>query len=88
MQHDQAEIIAIKALQHIASDENLLTRFIQLSGLSVENLRQSALEDHFLAAVLHFIRQNDSDCLNFAANNHLTGMEIEKAHMVLDKKES
>lgn len=49
-----AEQIAISALGFLASDPDLMPRFLSLSGIEANQIRQAALEPGFLAGVLGF----------------------------------
>jgi len=86
MTNDDAELIAIKALQHISSDETLLERFVSLSGLDISDIRAAASSPHFLLAVLEFLRQDESECSVFASNLGLSPHQIEQATMTLSPK--
>ncbi len=55
MTPDSAQAIALQALAHIVSEEDWRQRFLALSGLSAEELRQAAQEPELLAGVLDFV---------------------------------
>ena len=50
-----AEAIAISALGFIASDPELLPRFLAITGIEASAIRRAASEPGFLAGVLQFI---------------------------------
>lgn len=56
---EQAEAIALKALEYLVSDEELVTVFLGATGASVEDLRNGALDPAFLGSVLDFILMDD-----------------------------
>jgi hypothetical protein len=60
MTPDSAHAIALQALAHIVSDEDWRLRFLALSGLSAEELRQAAQEPELLAGVLDFMLADES----------------------------
>jgi len=67
MKADQAEMIAIQALGHIAAEEELLFAFVDLTGLSPDELRSRAGEPEILGGVLDFIMMDDKRLLEFCA---------------------
>lgn len=83
MTHEDADAIAIKALQYITGDSALLTRFMDVSGLAPSDLRDAAARSEFWAAILDFLRQDEAECLAFAGNMGLTPSDIEKAALLL-----
>ncbi|WP_142850043.1 DUF3572 domain-containing protein [Telmatospirillum sp. J64-1] len=56
---EQAEAIALHALAYILSDEDLLTRFLALTGCDGDSLRRNASDPAFLGAVLDFVLEDD-----------------------------
>lgn len=64
-----AEILAIEALGFLAQNEKLLERFLSVSGLAAENLRQAALVPGFFAGILNFLLEHETDLLEFCAQN-------------------
>ena len=50
-----AETLALKALTQLAGEPETLRRFLNLSGLELDELRARAAEPELLAAVLDFI---------------------------------
>lgn len=71
MKPDQAEMIAIQALGHIAAEEELLFAFVDLTGLSPDELRIRAGEPEILGGVLDFIMMDDARLLEFCASANL-----------------
>jgi hypothetical protein len=63
---ERAEILALQALAFIASDEELLSRFIALTGMNVDGLKAAAAETGTLIAVMDFIMFDDSLIVRFA----------------------
>ncbi len=59
--------IAIAALGYIAADPERLERFLALSGLGPQNLRISASDPGFLAAVLDYLHVDERLLVAFAA---------------------
>ena len=61
-----AEGVAIEALGFIAGDDELLTRFLSLTGIEVGDMRRAAAEPGFLLAVLDFLAGHEPDLVAFA----------------------
>lgn len=83
MNYDNAELIAIRAVQFVTADSDLLERFLTISGLSPEDLRVLYKTAGFWLAALEFLRQNETDCLVFSSNTGLSPQEIEQANLIL-----
>lgn len=66
LRQERAEVLALQALAFIASDEDLLLRFIALTGMDVDGLRAVAAETGTLIAVMDFIMFDDSLIVRFA----------------------
>ncbi len=60
-----AEALAIAALAFVASDPELLPRFLAITGLEAQSIRQAAGEPEFLAGVLNFILAHEPTLLKF-----------------------
>ena len=65
MKPEQAEIIAIQALAHIAGDDELLFAFFDITGLSPDDLRARATEPEILGGVLDFLMMDEDRLLAF-----------------------
>ncbi len=65
MQAEQAELIAIKALGHIAGDDELLFAFFDITGLSPADLRERGGDPEILGGVLDFILMDEARLLAF-----------------------
>lgn len=65
MQPDQAELIAIQALGHIAADEDLLFAFLDITGLSPDDIRARGGDAEILGGVLDFILMDERRLLAF-----------------------
>jgi hypothetical protein len=59
-----AEELALAALAATLSDERRALRFLELTGLSPDELRSRAGERSVLAAVLAFLEAHEPDLLN------------------------
>ncbi len=59
MTPDQAEILALQALGHVAADPELGGAFMGDNGLAPDDLRARAGDPVFLASLLDFLTQRD-----------------------------
>ena len=64
----EAENIAIRGLQHIAGDRELLQRFLSLTGIDPHDMRGAADSKAFLSGVLDFFMGDEAALLAFAAS--------------------
>ena len=80
---DDAETLAISALQFLAGDPARLGRFLALTGLGPAELRANAGERHLLAAVLDYLLHDESLLLVFAADNRIAPDQVALAHRSL-----
>lgn len=56
-----APVLALQALAHVAGDDDLLPRFLALSGLDAATLRARAQDPQLLAALIAFLAARESD---------------------------
>jgi hypothetical protein len=64
---DDAEALAVSALVFIAGDPVLLPRFLAITGIEAQAIRQAAREPGFLAGVLRFVLAHEPTLLSFAS---------------------
>jgi len=62
---ESAQALAIRALSFIASDQDLLARFLAITGIEAASIREAAREPGFLAGVLQFIAAHEPTVLRF-----------------------
>jgi hypothetical protein len=67
LSHEEAEVIALKALGFLAGDAARLERFLALSGVSPTDIREAAASPQFLAGLLNHLLQDESLLLTFTA---------------------
>lgn len=80
---EAAAQMAIEALGWLAADEERLERFLALSGLGPQNLRQAAAEPRFLTAILDYLASNEALLVDFARENAHSPEEVARAHAIL-----
>ena len=78
-----AEAIAIAALGFIASDAELLPRFLAITGVEVSSLRRAAREPGFLAGVLQFILAHEPTLIRFAETSNMLASAVAQAQRAL-----
>ncbi|MFO1090132.1 MAG: DUF3572 domain-containing protein [Hyphomicrobiales bacterium] len=77
---EAAEILALQALEFIASDPRRLTIFLSLTGLSPQDVAASAGDRPFLAGVLDHLLTNESMLVEFCTLNNIRPEEPARAH--------
>ncbi len=83
LSREDAEGVAIAALGFIASDPERLGRFLAITGLGPETLRQAARDKGFLGQVLSFLAEDEPLLLAFAADLGENPVRIAQAHALL-----
>lgn len=78
-----AEVIALKALGFLASDEDRLGRFMGLTGLTPEAIRKGAREAAFLGGVLDHVLADQTLLLVFAEGEGVSPDVVVKARRKL-----
>lgn len=90
MRSEHITELALNAIQFIAGDERLLTGFMQMAGLSPDELRHRIAEPELQGGVLDFMLSEDAIILAFceafghrpqdviAARRHLPGASLDE----------
>ena len=81
-----AAAIAIAALSHIATDDDLLERFFALTGLDPAALREIATQRSFIAGVLDFVLADDALVIAVAQSQDIPPETIMAARQSLDRR--
>ncbi|MCH8616774.1 DUF3572 domain-containing protein [Sphingomonas sp. SM33] len=63
---NDAEALALSALAATFTDERRAQRFLDLSGIGTDELRERASDPDLLAALLRFLEGHEPDLLNVA----------------------
>lgn len=77
--HEEAENLAVRALGFVASDPELLPRFLAITGIEAHSIRKAAQEPGFLAGVLQFILAHEPTLLRFAEETGTPPAAVGKA---------
>ncbi|RCS21980.1 DUF3572 family protein [Phyllobacterium salinisoli] len=79
MTTDQAQTMAVKALAFLAQDDELLPRFLSLTGIQANDIRTAAREPGFLAGVLQFYLAHEPTLMRFCEATGSNPMDIQRA---------
>jgi hypothetical protein len=82
-QRESAEALAVEALSFLAADPGRLGRFLALSGIGPDVIRQAATESGFLAGVLQHINSDERLLLEFAAHADIKPAAVMRAAATL-----
>jgi hypothetical protein len=83
MDRSAAETLALKVLTFLAGESDELGRFLALSGLLPEELRERAGDPLLLAAVLDFVLGDDKLLLAFAEGEGVDAKLVHSARRAL-----
>jgi hypothetical protein len=86
MDAENAETIALAALAFLADDPPRLGRFLALTGLGPDELKERARSPRILAAVLNHLLQDESLLLVFAASHGIAPELIAPAQTLLEER--
>ena len=76
---ENAEALAIQALGFVATDPELLPRFLAITGIEVQSIRQASQEPGFLAGVLQFIVAHEPTLLRFSEASGIPPQQVTAA---------
>ncbi|HMI97206.1 MAG TPA: DUF3572 domain-containing protein [Micropepsaceae bacterium] len=83
MQASDAQTLALNALTHIAADGEMLQRFLRISGLEPDDLRERAGDPELLAAVIDFVLSDENLCTGFLAAERIDAKLLHAARRAL-----
>jgi hypothetical protein len=78
-----ADAIGVDALAFIAEDAKLFQRFLDMSGLEVDQIRAEAAKPAFFVGLLDFILAHEPTTMDFAAHAGLDPAEVQIARDAL-----
>ncbi len=82
---EKAEMVAIGALAFLASQPEAATRFLRLTGLRPESLRNAVAEPGFLAGLLDYFLANEALLVDYAEDAGIAPEEIVRARAALEQ---
>ena len=71
MNAEQAEVTAIKATEWLAGDERRFSEFMNLTGVTIAEIRSQIGDPEFLASVLDFVLMDDRRIVQFCNDANL-----------------
>jgi hypothetical protein len=80
---EAAESVAIAALAYIAGEPEQLGRFLAITGIGPDQIRQAAREPRFLAGVLEHVMGDERLLMAFAEQSGIEPATIGKAQEAL-----
>ncbi|GGE00248.1 hypothetical protein GCM10011390_18820 [Aureimonas endophytica] len=80
-----ADEIGIQALMFVASHDDLMNRFLDLSGLQADGVRAAAADPSFFVSLLDFILAREEDVIDLASQLRVRPQLIGQARNVLAK---
>jgi Protein of unknown function (DUF3572) len=83
MPTEAAEALAIQALSYIAGEPERLERFLAITGVGVDQIREAAGEPGFLAGVLAYLASDEQLAAAFTADAGCGPADIARAHNAL-----
>ncbi len=72
------EVMALNGLAFLADEESRFERFINLTGLTLAEIRHKADDRAFLAGVLNYLRSDQSLLLVYAEQANLDPADIDR----------
>lgn len=83
MNIENAYIVGLKAITYIMSEEDLLSRFVALSGLNQDEISERLQDQHFLSACLDFLLNNEKDLISFCDDSDINHNDPLHASQIL-----
>jgi hypothetical protein len=80
---ESAEMLAIQALSFVAEEPERLGRFLAVTGLEAQSLRDAAREPNFLLGVLDHLAGDERLLTEFATQHELTPETVIRARDAL-----
>lgn len=80
---EQAEVLALKALQWLSAQDAIVMAFLSETGAGVEDMHTQADNPEFLASVIDFILMNEMWVKDFCDTAHLPYHAIQSIRMAL-----
>ncbi|MCF6199057.1 MAG: DUF3572 domain-containing protein [Hyphomicrobiaceae bacterium] len=84
MSREDAREIAIRALSFLAGDAEHMSRFLALSGMGPQDIRENADEAPFQAALLEHLMSDEALLLSFCGNENIDPQLISPALHLLE----
>ena len=79
MNQTRAESLALKALAFVAANPEELNRFIEVTGVTADLLREETCSPEILASTLDFVLSEESLLINFCSSENINPKEAWQA---------
>jgi hypothetical protein len=83
---DKAEMLAIQALAFIAAEPERLSRFLDMTGIPPNEMRNAASQPGFLAGVLEHMLGDENLLIAFADDAAADPADIARARQTLGRR--
>lgn len=80
---ETAEIIALKAISFVVTNDDLRDRFIALSGMDEAEIKIAVNDRVFLINILEFLVNHEPDLIAFAEEENMPPESVTRAWRVL-----
>jgi hypothetical protein len=84
---DAAEALAVAAFSAIMSDEERMSRFMAISGLRPDTIREAAASPRFFAGILHYVVADEGLLVALATELNVKPEQVMGAHLALSPSE-
>ena len=68
--------VGLQAVSYVISEDTLRDRFMAVSGVDSESIRERLSEPDFLVSVLDFLIQHEPDLIDFAESSKLPPEQV------------
>jgi len=87
MTEEYAQIIGLKGLAFLAEDAEIFGGFLQLTGMSAEDIHLHASETSTIIGILDYLLSDESLLLNFCSQANIAPELPRTARMVLSRED-
>jgi hypothetical protein len=84
---DAAEALAVAAFSAITGDEERMSRFMAISGLRPDTIREAAASPRFFAGILDYVVSDEALLIGLATELNVKPERLMGAHMALSPSE-
>ncbi|WP_244622665.1 DUF3572 domain-containing protein [Microvirga brassicacearum] len=84
---DEAEALAVAAFSAIMGDEERMSRFMAVSGLRPDTIREAAGSPRFFAGILDYVVADEPLLIALASEMNVKPERLMGAHMALSPSE-
>lgn len=87
MNEEQAQIIGLQGLTYLAEDPEIFGGFLQLTGMSAQDIYANASETSTIIGILDYLLSDENLLLNFCSQASIPPELPRTARMVLSKED-